>query len=45
MTKPEYWHREVHIGNIGKEFPEENEGALREVATAYFEFARPHMAT
>ncbi len=30
---------------VSKEFPEENEGVLRDVATAYFEFARPHMAT
>jgi carbonic anhydrase/acetyltransferase-like protein (isoleucine patch superfamily) len=28
---------------VTKEFPEENEGALREMARAYFEFARPHM--
>ncbi len=28
---------------VSKEFPEENEGKLREIATAYFEFARPHM--
>jgi len=28
---------------VTKEFPEENEEKLREIATAYFEFARPHM--
>jgi len=28
---------------VTKEFPEENELVLKEVATAYFEFARPHM--
>ena len=28
---------------VTKEFPEENEGALRDMAIAYFEFARPHM--
>lgn len=26
-----------------KEFPEENEGALRQMARAYFDFAKPHM--
>lgn len=28
---------------VTKEFPEENEQVLREIATAYFEFARPHL--
>jgi carbonic anhydrase/acetyltransferase-like protein (isoleucine patch superfamily) len=28
---------------VTKEFPPENEQALREMATAYYEFARPHM--
>ncbi|MDD3718648.1 MAG: gamma carbonic anhydrase family protein [Actinomycetota bacterium] len=28
-----------------KELPEDNEGALREMARAYFNFAKPHMAT
>jgi len=30
---------------VTKEFPEGNEEKLREIATAYFEFARPHMTT
>jgi carbonic anhydrase/acetyltransferase-like protein (isoleucine patch superfamily) len=30
---------------VTKEFAEDNEENLREIATAYFEFARPHMAT
>jgi carbonic anhydrase/acetyltransferase-like protein (isoleucine patch superfamily) len=29
---------------VTKEFPEENEQVLKDMATAYFEFARPHMA-
>lgn len=28
---------------VTKEFPPENEQALRDIATAYFEYARPHM--
>ncbi|MFW6113577.1 MAG: gamma carbonic anhydrase family protein [Actinomycetota bacterium] len=28
---------------VTKELPHENEGMLREIAEAYFEFARPHM--
>jgi carbonic anhydrase/acetyltransferase-like protein (isoleucine patch superfamily) len=28
---------------VTKEFPEENEQVLRDMATAYFDFARPHM--
>lgn len=29
---------------VTKEFPEENEQGLKEMAIAYFEYARPHMA-
>jgi hypothetical protein len=28
---------------VTKELPPENEQVLREIAAAYFEFARPHM--